>query len=450
VGQFVPAALDVYNSGELVPRSTIPNVHPPGVMLWLAMVWRLSGYSIEASRLAMLAIALFGCWAVYRLSCDYLCPDPRATCITLVLLCLSPLFFSQSIMVLLDMPARALTALVLWLFFGQRYAWSAAACMVLVMVKETGALLPAVLGIALLREHRLKQAMLFLLPGLPLLAWLLLLHSETGQWFGNASFAHYNLTYPLHPARLGMALLRRAYYLFAGSGYLIGSWILWRTRASACRSRPWSISIAFAGVHFAVMCLLGGAVLERYLLPILPLTLAAFANALCTLRPLWRNAAFAGMCACSALCIVVNPLYPFPLENNLSWTDYVEVQHDAATYLSTHLSPGATVVSAFPFAGGLRRPELGYTGSSFNIEELPDFSEASLKRSALHGVGALVIFSSTWDPLGVTAIPLWAEFQSRFYDFHPDVPPFRIPQLLGLHSVARFQRHGQWIEVFQP
>ena len=32
VGQFVPAALDLYRSGAIVPRSVTPNAHPPGVM----------------------------------------------------------------------------------------------------------------------------------------------------------------------------------------------------------------------------------------------------------------------------------------------------------------------------------------------------------------------------------------------------------------------------------
>ena len=33
LGQFVPAALDLYRDGAWVPHSTLPNVHPPGVML---------------------------------------------------------------------------------------------------------------------------------------------------------------------------------------------------------------------------------------------------------------------------------------------------------------------------------------------------------------------------------------------------------------------------------
>src|SRR6476469_2696773 len=55
-GHFIPASLDLFYSGELVAHSTIPNVHPPAVMLWLSGVWHVFGYSIVTTRLAMLAI----------------------------------------------------------------------------------------------------------------------------------------------------------------------------------------------------------------------------------------------------------------------------------------------------------------------------------------------------------------------------------------------------------
>src|SRR4051794_838411 len=38
LGQFVPAALDVLH-GHWIPQSTLPNVHPPGLMAWLGGTW---------------------------------------------------------------------------------------------------------------------------------------------------------------------------------------------------------------------------------------------------------------------------------------------------------------------------------------------------------------------------------------------------------------------------
>ena len=68
LGQFVPAALDLYRDGAWVPHSTLPNVHPPGVMLLLALVWKIFGFSILSSRLTMLAIATVGVYLSFLLA----------------------------------------------------------------------------------------------------------------------------------------------------------------------------------------------------------------------------------------------------------------------------------------------------------------------------------------------------------------------------------------------
>ena len=57
LGQFVPSALDILQHGWWVPHSAVPNAHPPGVMAYLAAVWKIFGYSIPATRAAMLVLA---------------------------------------------------------------------------------------------------------------------------------------------------------------------------------------------------------------------------------------------------------------------------------------------------------------------------------------------------------------------------------------------------------
>ena len=66
-GQFIPAATDLYNTGALIAHSATPNVHPPGVMAWLALAWHLFGYSILTTRIAMLLLASFGVLATFLL-----------------------------------------------------------------------------------------------------------------------------------------------------------------------------------------------------------------------------------------------------------------------------------------------------------------------------------------------------------------------------------------------
>src|SRR6059036_274602 len=56
LGYYIPAAHDLLVSGALVPRSTLPNVHPPLVMACLAGAWKLFGFSIPVTRVAMLVL----------------------------------------------------------------------------------------------------------------------------------------------------------------------------------------------------------------------------------------------------------------------------------------------------------------------------------------------------------------------------------------------------------
>ncbi len=226
LGQFVPAALDIYHRLAWVPYSAVPNVHPPGLMSYLALAWRIAGFSVAHTRIAMLllaAAALLAQWNLARvLSRDVSSPGSAAWMATLFLF-VSPLFFAQAAMAQLDMPAMLVTTLALTAFLEERFLLSALLCTIAVMTKETAIVAPALFGFVLLRRRLVGSALLFLLPLIPLLAWLFLLYRTTGQLFGSPEFAAYNLWYPLHPVRLVLALLRRAYYLFISSGHLIGT-----------------------------------------------------------------------------------------------------------------------------------------------------------------------------------------------------------------------------------
>ena len=78
------------------------------------------------------------------------------------MLLLSPLFFAQSMLAQLDAPAMLFTALALLLFLQNHLRASAAVCVALVLVKETGAVVPAVFALWLARERRWRDAAWFL------------------------------------------------------------------------------------------------------------------------------------------------------------------------------------------------------------------------------------------------------------------------------------------------
>src|SRR5437762_1890968 len=130
------------------------------------------------------------------------------------LLCCSPIFYAQAMLAQLDMPAMLFTVLASLLFLEERILLSAAACVALVLVKETGILVPLLLGFWLVVEKRVAQAGYFLAPLAALASWLLFLHYRTGHVFGSAEFTQYNLQYLMHPIRIAVALGRRLYNLF--------------------------------------------------------------------------------------------------------------------------------------------------------------------------------------------------------------------------------------------
>lgn len=361
-GQFVPAALDVLRDGSLVPHSATPNAHPPGVMLYLAAVWRVCGYSIEAARAAMLLLASLAMLAAFLLAIELGRGAPGAPAFAAaVFLLASPVFFAQAAMVHLDMPAMLFTSLALLWFLQERLALSALACIVLALTKETGLLVPLVFAVYLARERRWRQAGLFLLPAVPVAVWLAALEQRTGHLFGSTAFTDYNLYYLLQPVRLAGALARRLHYLFVADFHWIGTAAMvfaWR-RTGLFHSRPWKLAWALMAAHAAAFTILGGAVLERYLLPVLPVLYAAMAAAMMFLRPRLRNAAVALMALGLAAGNFRAAPYPSPAENSLAWTDAVRVQREAAAFLAARY-PGVGVATAWPLSDALARPELGY------------------------------------------------------------------------------------------
>src|SRR5437667_10734 len=67
-GHYVPAARDLLLAGGLIPHSVPSNAHPPLVMAWLALAWKIFGYSPLVARIAMLFIAAFGLLAAFELA----------------------------------------------------------------------------------------------------------------------------------------------------------------------------------------------------------------------------------------------------------------------------------------------------------------------------------------------------------------------------------------------
>jgi len=452
LGQFVPAALDIYHDGAWIPHSTVPNSHPPGVMAYLAVFWKIFGYSIVATRSAMLLLASLTALATFLLAihlCRGLSGTPAFAPVLLLLL--DPLFYMQSMMAQLDMPAMLFTVLALLLFLQDHHRSAALMCIALVLAKETGVLLPLIFFVTLLLDRpRSKYAVYYTAPFAVLAVWFFLLWRATGHLFGDAGYTHYNLGYALHPVRAGICLIRRIYYLFIADFHWAGSIaILYAWKKSRIYvNREWRITWLFIGGHVLLVSLLGGAELERYLLPVLPLLYIAMAAAWSVLRPFWRNAGLIAVSAGLLTGLFVNPPYPFPLENNLAMVDFVELHHNAAEFLEGSYA-AKTIYTAWPLTAALRDPAFGYVERKLSAVETSDLRYSTLNSIDPKGVNVLVLYSRTWEPSwGVLRSPVVEQFLRHFYQYERQMNSDEVRRHFGLVLMKRWTQRGQFIEVY--
>jgi hypothetical protein len=450
-GQFVPAALDLLRFGAWIPHSTAPNIHPPAIVAYLAAVWRLAGATPLVTRTAMLLLAFGGTLAALFLARELLRGMPQAPAwLAISLLLATPLFFTQSLLAQLDLPAMSLTCLALFFFLRNRIWAAAAACVALVWVKETGLLVPLVLAFWLLREKRYRDAAAFLFSPVALGAWVAFLWRTTGHWAGNAEFVRYNLFYPLAPVRILLALLRRFYYLFLADFRWIGTIaivVAWRKKRCYA-SRPWQLAWLLIVLQILLVSLLGGALLDRYLLPALPLLYTAMGAAVWLYPRKWRWICGALLLGGIAASNFINPPYPAPYEDNLAFTDFLALQEAAAGYL-TRWYAGAQIRTSWPLTAELARPELGFVDHPMAVRALPDLTPGTLRKLDWGHTQVLVVFSRNWDPPHnpLHLIPV-AQLWRQIYSEMPDANQTQIRALVPFAASRHFAQRGQWVDIY--
>ena len=450
-GQFIPTARDIYRHGSWIAHSAPPNIHPPVVAAYLAAAWKLEGYYPAVTRSAMLALAALALLAAFLLAIE-LSQGARGmpAFLAAALLCASPLFFAQSVMAQLDAPAMLFTAVALLWFLQNRIAAAAAACVLLVLVKETGIVVPLTFAGWLAYERRWREAAYFLAPVAALGGWIFTLERRTGHWTGSADSLRYNLYYPFHPIRLAVAFLRRLYTLFFADFHWVGTTAIvlaWRKRCFF-QTRSWRIAWLVVAVHVVMLTFLGGAVLERYLLPAWPIVYAAMALGISRYPRIPRLACSAALLGGVAAGHFINPPYPFPYDDNPSFTDFVRLHADAAGYLE-RFYPAAQVSTAWPLTLELAHPELGYVSRPMAVRSLPNLSARTLDQLDWQTVDVLVVYSRTWDPpWSLMRYGPVAKFWSRFFGYVPEVSSGEATAQTPFPLELHLDRHGQWVDVY--
>jgi hypothetical protein len=487
-GYYVPAARDLLLTGSLIPHSTVSNAHPPLVMAWLALWWKVVGYAPLVTRTAMLVVAAFSLLGVFRLA-ERVANTNVAIASTLCT-ALYPVFFAQSSLAQVDLAAAGLTFWALSAYVeGQAVAtvvWFALAA----LAKETAILAPlALAGWEIVGVIARKSSMQrlwrdgnldvndqrraapnslwriasLLIPALPLGLWYVYHYAHTGYVFGNPEFFRYNVASTLSPTRFLLALALRLWQI---SGYLhlwvltltmlFAMWTLPPQRDSA-GERP-RIGIPVQMIFYIVMhtyvvamALIGGAVLARYMLTAVPLVIILSVSTLWRRLRYWHAAV-----AIVALAFVAawfgNPHYGFSPEDNLAYRDYVVLHEDGERFLEARY-PMARVLTAWPASDEITRPWLGYITRPMRVVRIENFSaeEVLSAAEARSNYEVALIFSTKYEPGPALwdRWQAWTKLKSRFFGFHRDLPPAAAAQILGGHVVFSEQRQGQWIAVVE-
>jgi len=474
-GYFIPAARDLLLTGSLIPHTTLSNAHPPLVMLWLALWWKLVSFTPAVTRISMLAVAAFALLGLWRLSRDV--ANSAVALATVLCVAAYPVFFAQSSMAHLDMMAAALTLWGLAMYVERRPVATIIFFALAPLAKETAIVTPmallaweslcpllfgpgkAKLDFAFYRSKR--HAGSFLLCLLPLGLWFAYHHQRTGFYLGNPGYLRYNLQATLSPLRIMLALLLRLWHVF---GYL-NLFILVALAAYAMflpalqeadgTSRPRiaiNLQLVFAAVLLANVIaesVLGGAVLARYMLPVVPLVIMVCVS---TLRRRMRHwtCAIAVVCAAFVIQLFVPPPYRIAPEDTLLYRDYVVLHQKAATELADK-HPHARILTAWPASDELTRPFLGYVKEPLRVVRVENFSSFEIERAARAAdqFDVAYLFSTKWEPPHplLQDLSFGKALQERFFDYHEDMLPQQAASILGGRVADYRNRNNEWIAV---
>ena len=473
-GYFIPAARDLLLTGSLVPHTTLSNAHPPLVMLWLAFWWKFSAFTPAVTRTTMLMIAAFALLGLWRLARAF--SDSKVAIATVVCTALYPVFFAQSSLAHLDMAAAALTLWGLSMYVERRPLATIVFFSLAPLAKETAVVTPMALlawellcplfasrskaasrqPLGLYRGAR--HAFSFLICLAPLLLWFAYHHHRTGFYLGNPGYLRYNLQATLNPLRIALALLLRLWHVF---GYLNLFLLTLATLYAMTRPplrdnegtlRP-RIAINVQLVFLVVLVanvlaesILGGAVLARYMLPVVPLVILVCVSTLHRRIRRWVGW-IAFTCAAFVVQLFIPPPYRIAPEDTLLYRDYVVLHKIAADELSRH--PDARVLTAWPASDELTRPFLGYVKMPLTVVRIDNFSAPEIERAAQAGdqFDVAYLFTTKWEPTHplFENLSFGRAIQERFFDYHQDLSPQLAANILGGRLSQYLNRNNEWI-----
>ena len=437
-GYYIPAALDFYRTGSLIPVSTLPIGHTPLVMIYLGLAWRLLGYSPWVTRAAMTLVAAATVTSPMRWARRVASREIAAW--SALLLALSPLFFAQTTLAHLDLAVALFTTLAV-LFPARRSALALRAGRFLGLSQQGNRRGPAAGRVALCvaKGARVcgRSRTRFPLPrGCRSLRRSC--HLPPGRFTYHHGRAIGRATAGTSDTICIPRFRRRGYSGACCDAHMSSFWAasigcsrpapsrrLWwgaeaARRDTGCGTRdtefgnrelgtlerkldlgnsashrplascPVSripcpvlrqflfLTAGLVAVYLLLLSLVGGAILPRYLLPVMPLFYLATVGMAARLPRFPARLILAAAAACFVWSWFINPPYPFPFEDNLAYADFIRLHEQAAHFLESQ--PGQPrILTAWPATDELTKPWQGYVEQPLDVVPAQGFAPQDLK-----------------------------------------------------------------------
>jgi hypothetical protein len=209
--------------------------------------------------------------------------------------------------------------------------------------------------------------------------------------------------------------------------------------------------LAIAVVYVLALSVIGGAVLARYMLPIVPLFILVCVSTIWRRLPAWK-----AVLAVAALAFVgalfFNPPYGFSPEDNLAYRDYIRLHQGAESFVEVRY-PQARVLTAWPASDEISRPNLGYVARPMQVVRIEDFTAEQLLAASdeRERFDIALVFSTKYQPVPTffDRWRLWQEWKARYFGYHVDMSPGAAAAVLGGNLVHVERRQGQWVAVIE-
>jgi hypothetical protein len=115
--------------------------------------------------------------------------------------------------------------------------------------------------------------------------------------------------------------------------------------------------------------------------------------------------------------------------------------------------PADRILTAWPASDELNRPFLGYVDQPLTVVRAENFTAEEMLRAAQQeeSFDVVVAFSTKFEPVRgfLPHFAGWTRAQTRYFDFHQDLPASAIARMLQGRIVWQQASPGEWIAVIE-